>query len=275
MTPARRDRVAGFALGVAPVAMLALAVSLGAAVAVDGAGELDRAFLIEAPVDAGRAGGIAPMLAATGWVLAIGVAAALPVGLAAAIHLAEYGHHAGRAIRGALDVLASVPSVVYGLFGLAFFCEALGLGWSVLAGGLTVAIMILPLFTRLGEAALRSVPREYRTAGAALGLPRWRLLGRVLLPQAAPSLAAALVLATGRVLAESAVFLFTAGASTRLPLGPLDPGRVLAVHIYLLAVEVPGGSARAAGTALVLLGAILLTTAVSSWLPRALLRRAA
>lgn len=275
MTPTGRDRLAGVLLGFAPVAAVGVVLLVILGVGVGGAPEVDAAFLSEAPAQAGRAGGIAPLFAATAWVLGVGVGAAIPPGLAAAVYLAEFARGGTRLVRVALDILSALPSVVYGLFGMAFFCEGLGLGWSVLAGGLTVAIMILPLFVRLAEAALLAVPAEYRAAGAALGLPRWHLLGRVLLPAAAPSLAAALVLATGRVLAESAVFLFTAGASTRTPRGLLDPGRVLAVHIYQLAVEVPGGGARAAATALVLLVGILATTSAAAVLPRLLLRRVA
>ncbi|GDX79762.1 phosphate ABC transporter, permease protein PstA [Deltaproteobacteria bacterium] len=274
MTARTRDRFAALALGLAPALVVGLVAAIVVDVAWDGLGQIDRSFLTESPSQAGRSGGIASILAATGWVLLIGVGAALPVGLAAGVYLAEFGRTGLRTVRGALDLLAAVPSVVYGLFGLAFFCETLGLGWSVLSGGLTVAMMILPLFVRLCEAGLRAVPDDYRAAGLALGLPRWMLLRRVLLPQAAPSIAAALVLATGRVMAESAVFLFTAGASTRMPEGLLDPGRVLAVHVYLLAVEVPGGSARAAATALVLLAGILATTGAAAALPRLFLRNA-
>lgn len=274
MTPASRDRVARWALGVGPGLAVGLVGAIVLAVAADGYGQVDRAFLTETPTDAGRTGGIASILAATGWVLAIGVLTAMPLGVAAGVYLAEYGRTELRLVRGALDLLSAVPSVVYGLFGMSFFCETLKLGWSVLAGGLTVAMMILPLFVRLCETGLRAVPDDYRAAGLALGLPRWLLLRHLLLPLAAPALAAALVLATGRVLAESAVFLFTAGAATRMPTGPLDAGRVLAVHVYLLAVEVPGGSARAAATSLVLLAGILATSSAAWMLPRLFLRGA-
>jgi phosphate transport system permease protein len=275
MTAAGRDRLARVVLGLAPAVLVGLVAAIAVPVGHDGFGQVDRPFLTEVPAQAGRAGGVASILSATGWVLLIGVGTALPIGLVAGIYLAEFGRTGLRWVRGALDLLSAVPSVVYGLFGMAFFCETLGLGWSLLAGGLTVAIMILPLFVRLCETGLRAVPDAYRAAGLALGLPRWMLIRRVLLPQAAPALAAALVLATGRVLAESAVFLFTAGASTRMPDGPLDPGRVLAVHVYLLAIEVPGGVPRAAATALVLLVAVLATSLAAQAMPRLLLRRAA
>jgi len=270
-----RDRVAAVLLAVAPLLAIAVLAGLAAVLVGRGLGEIDPAFLVESPRDAGRAGGIGPFLVATGLVVGVALAAAAPVGLAAAVYLAEFAPRAdGRWIGGALDALAAVPSVLFGLFGLAFFCEALGLGWSVLSGGLTVALMILPLFVRLAEEGLRAVPDELRVAGAALGLPRVTVVGRILLPEAAPSIGAGLLLATGRVLAESAALLFTAGAAVRAPDGLLDPGRVLAVHVYLLATEVPGGDARASASALVLLGVVVL----SGWLARAapalVLRRA-
>ena len=275
MSARGRDRVAAVLLAVAPLLAIAVLAGLAAVLVGRGLGEIDPAFLVESPRDAGRAGGIGPFLVATGLVVGVALAAAAPVGLAAAVYLAEFAPRAdGRWIGGALDALAAVPSVLFGLFGLAFFCEALGLGWSVLSGGLTVALMILPLFVRLAEEGLRAVPDELRVAGAALGLPRVTVVGRILLPEAAPSIGAGLLLATGRVLAESAALLFTAGAAVRAPDGLLDPGRVLAVHVYLLATEVPGGDARASASALVLLGVVVL----SGWLARAapalVLRRA-
>lgn len=274
MTPARRDRVASIGLAAAPLLGIAALCGIVGVVAVRGYAPIDLGFLTSAPSAAGREGGIGPMLVATAWALLIGVGTAAPLGLAAGVYLAEYARDQGGVLRGAMDVLASLPSIVFGLFGMAFFCEALGMGWSVLAGGLTVAMMILPLFVRLVEVGLRAVPDDWRAAGAALALPRWVLLRRVLLPQAAPALAAALALATGRVLSESAVFLFTAGASTRFPEGPLDPGRVLAVHVYLLSVEVPGGQPRAAAAALVLLVAVIGSVMAANLFPRLLLRGA-
>lgn len=275
MTPAERDRRAGIGLAAAPLIGMAALGGLVGVVGLRGYAPIDLSFLIGAPSAAGSDGGIGPMLVATGWVLLIGVGTAAPLGLGAGVYLAEYARDRGGALRGAMDVLASLPSIVFGLFGMAFFCEALGLGWSVLSGGLTVAMMILPLFVRLVEVGLRAVPDDWRAAGAALALPRRVLLRGVLLPRAAPALAAALALATGRVLSESAVFLFTAGASMRFPEGPLDPGRVLAVHVYLLSVEVPGGQPRAAAAALVLLVAVIASVTAANLFPRLLLRRGA
>ncbi|MFZ5477195.1 MAG: PstA family ABC transporter permease [Myxococcota bacterium] len=266
-----RHRLFAVATRACAVGIVAMLVGIVGLLARDGLAEVDLAFLAEAPREAGRAGGIGSLVVATIGVLAIGIGVATPLGLACAVWLAEYG--GGRwALRSALDVLAAVPSIVYGLVGMAVFCEGLGLGWSLWSGGLTVAVMILPLLVRLGEEGLRAVPDSLRTAGAALGLPRWRLLLKVLLPEAAPAFAAALVLATGRVLAESAALLLTAGSSLRMPDGPGSPGRVLALHVYTMAVDVPGGSARAAATGLVLVAVIAACSALATRAPALLLR---
>ncbi len=276
MTPGQRDRRARTVLACGIWLGVLVVVGVTADTVAAGLGHVDLAFLRDGPTNAGRDGGIGPIIGATLWVLVIGVLAAAPPALAAGITLAEYTDRDGlRLVRGALDLLAAVPSIVFGLFGLAFFCEALGFGWSVLAGGLTVALMILPLLVRLTEAGLRAVPDGYRSAGLALGLPRWLVVVRVLLPQAAPTLAAALMLTVGRVLAESAVFLYTSGASTRTIDTAFDPGRVLAVHVYLMATEVPGGTARASAAALVLLVAVLGSTLLAQAAPGWFFRRAA
>lgn len=237
-----------------------------------GVGELGPGLLLEPARDAGRAGGLGSVLVSTAGVLAVALGLAVPVGLGAAVWLSEYAGPRGGPVRGALDLLATVPSIVHGLFGMALFCEALGLGWSLWAGGLTLGLMILPLFTRLAEEALRAVPDTWRRAGAAAGLDRWQLLGPVILPAALPGLVASLVLATGRALGESAALLFTAGTALRMPAGLDEPGRVLALHVYVMAVDVPGGQARAAAAALVLFafasGSAALARLAPVWIAR-------
>lgn len=216
-------------------------------------------FLTAEPRDAGREGGIAPILVSTAGILAVCLGAAVPVGLLAAVWLAE--SRATRAIRGirrCIDLLAGVPSIVFGLFGAALFVDLLGLGYSILAGGLTLGCMILPVLIRATEASLRAVPSTYRLGGAALGLSRWATLRTVLLPAAVPGLAAGLVLGIGRAMAETAALLFTSGYVTRMPTSVLESGRSLSVHVYDLAMNVPGGDQAAYGSALLLLGALLV-----------------
>lgn len=225
---------------------------------------LDWEFLSQGTRDAGRSGGILPMLVSSLWILGIAIVVAIPPALATAVWLAEYAPRHGPLaswIRRSLDVLAAVPSIVFGLFGNALFCVTLGLGYSILSGGLTLACMILPLLTRSLEASLRQVPDSLRLAAAALGLSQSRTLRSVLLPAAMQGLLAGMVLSVGRVLAETAALLFTSGYVDRMPNSPFDSGRSLSIHIYDLAMHVPGGEGNAHGTAVVLVILLLLINA--------------
>lgn len=228
---------------------------------VTGWAHLDGQFLFSNPVDSGRQGGIAPILVSTLLILACCMLAVLPVGLGCALFLSEKVETDSRLARRtqqALDVLSGVPSIVYGLFGYVFFAQVLQLGFSILSGGLTLACMVLPLFIRLSEQALRSVPRSYRQAANALNLSEARFVRKVVLPCAANGIASAFIVGSGRALAETAVLIFTAGYVTRYPDTIMDSGRSLSVHIYDLAMNVPGGSAPAASTALVLIGLLIV-----------------
>src|SRR4029450_8378040 len=126
------------------------------------------------PRNAGREGGIAPILISTLLILLVCMAASLPLGVGTAILLSEFAGEGlfARVVRRSLDVLAGVPSIVFGLFGNTFFCKVLGMGFSILSGGLTLACMVLPILIRATEEGLRSAPREYRLGAAAPGIPR-------------------------------------------------------------------------------------------------------
>lgn len=248
------------------LALLAALVIVGGFCAVlgdvlwQGLGRISWAFLTEAPARAGRSGGIGPMLISTVLLLGVCLAACVPLALGTALFLTEtaWGRgRAGRALSTSLDVLAGVPSIVFGLFGNAFFCVTLGLGFSILSGGLTLACMALPLLARAAETSLRAVPLETRLSAAALGLARWRTIASLLLPAAAPGIAAGLVLAIGRALAETAALIFTSGYVDRMPESLADSGRALSVHIYDLAMNISGGESSAYATALVLVALLL------------------
>ncbi len=229
-----------------------------------GMGSLTPGFVFGSPSDAGRSGGVRPMIVSTGLAMAVCVSIVAPAGLLASVWLSEFSFERGRvgsAVRVSLDVLAGVPSIVFGLFGYAFFCVTLGLGPSVLAGGLTLACMVLPLMIRLSEQSLRSVPVSVRQAADGLALSRWATLRRAVLPVAMPGLISATMLSLARALSETAALLFTAGYVMRTPVSLGDPGRVLSVHIYDLAMNVPGGDANAYASALVLVAALLLVAA--------------
>lgn len=218
-------------------------------------------YFTSAPTQAGREGGIAPILVSTTLLLLICTAFALPLSLGCALFLTEsrIGRGVvGRFVRASLDATAAVPSIVFGLFGNALFSQALGMGYSLWSGGLTLACMVLPLMIRSTESALRAVPDDQRLAAAALDLSRFTTVWEILLPAAAPGMLAGCVLGIGRASAETAALLFTAGYVMRMPSSLNDSGRSLAVHIYDLAMNVPGGDQRAYAAAATLI-AILLT----------------
>lgn len=252
------------------VAVWSLAALVGAAflwlladMARYGLPHLSPEFLTTAPLDAGRSGGIAPILTGTLLILMVAVLAAIPLGLAVAVWLAEYAQRGtfGRAVRLSLDVLSGVPSIVFGLFGNAFFCIYLGMGFSILSGGLTLACMILPIFIRIAEVGLSDAPDEWRMNAAALGMTRASVLWHVLLPAAAPAIGAGLMLGIGRATAETAALIFTSGYVDRMPESLADSGRALAVHIYDLSMNVTGGDGAAYASALVL---VLLIVAINA-----------
>lgn len=229
-----------------------------------GAGHLSWSFLISEPENAGRSGGIAPILVSTFLILAVALAAAIPLGLGAAIWLAEYTRQGGRfahGVRLSLDVLAGVPSIVFGLFGYAFFCVYLKLGFSILSGGLTLACMILPILIRTSEAGLTAVSDDWRRGAHALGMTRAAALWHILLPAAAPAITAGLLLGIGRATAETAALIFTSGYVDRMPESLSDSGRALAVHIYDLSMNVTGGDQAAYASALVLIALIVVINA--------------
>jgi phosphate transport system permease protein len=222
--------------------------------------QISWSFISDVPRDAGRAGGILPIVVSTLWILAVCLGVSLPLGVGTALLLSEFSSSDSgfvRIVRGSLDVLAGVPSIVFGLFGNAFFCVTLGLGFSILSGGLTLACMSLPLLIRATEEGLRSVPDDYRMAAAALGMSRTRTILRVILPCATPGLAAGVVLGVGRAIAETAALIFTSGYVDRMPESWFDSGRSLSIHIYDLSMNVPGAEANAYASALILLVVLL------------------
>lgn len=245
---------------VSVLAMSAVAFVIASLVPT-GLPELSLRFVLEAPREAGLAGGISSVVVSTALLLAVCLVAAVPVSLCAGAFLASFGQHGTRAkrvVRVSLDVLAALPSVVFGLFGNALFCRTLGLGFSLVSGGLTLACMVLPLLVRATEQALLDVPHDYRAAARALGLSRAASLLYVELPAARAGITAGALLASGRALSETAALIFTSGYVTRMPSSLFDSGRSLSVHIYDLAMNVPGGTGRANATALLLVGSLLL-----------------
>lgn len=241
-----------------------------------GAVQLSWDFLSTETENAGRAGGIYPILVSTLLILAVAMTVAAPIGLATSILLSEFiakNNPFARAIGMSIDVLAGVPSIVFGLFGMAFFSVYLGLGFSILAGGLTLACMALPILIRTIEEGLSAVPDEWRKGAAALGISRLSALLHILLPAAAPALSAGLMLGIGRAMAETAALIFTSGYVDRMPSSLHDSGRALAVHIYDLSMNVAGGDANAYASALVLVILLIIINNVALWLAHSLLQK--
>ena len=217
-------------------------------------------YFTTAPQQAGRSGGIAPILVSTLLLLGLCLLVAFPLSLGCALFLTEsrLGRGSvGSFVRASLDATAAVPSIVFGLFGNAFFNQTLGMGYSLWSGGLTLACMVLPLLIRTTEAALRAVSDHQRLAAAALNLSRFTTIRHLLLPVAAPGILTGVVLGVGRASAETAALLFTAGYVMRMPSNLHDSGRSLAIHIYDLAMNVPGGDRRAYAAAATLVAVLL------------------
>ncbi|SCG86351.1 putative ABC transporter permease protein YqgI [Methanobacterium congolense] len=224
-------------------------------------------FLISDPVDSGASGGIAPMIVSTIYVTLIAVIVATPIGVGAAVYLTEYTeeNNVVKLIRFGSETLASVPSIVFGLFGLSFFVIFLKMGWSLLSGGLVLALMALPTIFQVAEVTIRSVPRSYSEGSLALGATKWQTVYRVVLPASVPGITTGIILGMARAISEAAAIMFAVGSALAMPLSIFDPGRPLPLHLYILATE--GISLdNAYGTAAVLVLIVLAITVLTNTL---------
>jgi len=254
------------------IAALTTVAVLGAVILyvfVNGIGQISLEFIFTNPRGVLFEGGIWPTVVATIYVTGVAMLIATPIAVLAAVYLAEYAVQ-GRlvsTIRFAADTLASVPSIVMGLFGLAFFVEGLDLGFSVLSGALALSLLMLPIVMRTTEEAIRAVPKYIRWGSYGLGASKWQTVSRMVLPTATPRIITGIILAIGRAVGETAVVIFTMGTMIYLPVLPTDPGRSMTVHLYQLAME--GINLPAAfGTALLLMAMILFFNLSARWLLR-------
>jgi len=263
---ARRLRQA-LAFGLLRLAVVVVLASLGGIlffILVHGAGAITWEFLTGAPRDAMTKGGIFPALVGTLYLTLGAMLVSLPLGVAAAIYLSEYARP-GRLlnlVRLGIQNLAGVPSVVFGLFGLALFCVVFGLGTSLAAGSLTLGLLILPTIIGAAEEALRQVPDTFREASLALGATRWQTIRKVVLPAALPGILTGGILGLGRAAGETAPIMFTAATfyTLHLPTSPLDQVMALPYHIYVLATagtHIEQTRPLQYGTVLVLIGLVL------------------
>lgn len=197
---------------------------------------------------------------------------AVPFGIFAAIFLVEYAKRGNRfmgIIRLTTETLSGIPSIVYGLFGMLFFVNTLGWGFSLLAGAFTLAIMILPLIMRTTEEALKAVPDTFREGSFGLGAGKLRTVFRIVLPSAIPGILAGVILSVGRIVGETAALIYTAGTVANVPSSMMGSGRTLAVHMYNLASEGLYMD-QAYATAVVLLILVVGINALSSIIARKL-----
>ena len=221
-------------------------------------------FLSQMPREGMTEGGILPAIVGTLLLTFISMVVALPLGIGTAIYLNEYARDGWlkRVIHIATNNLAGVPSVVFGLFGMALFVKGMDFGTSLLAGGLTLALVALPVIIRTSEEALLSVPKEYRHASLALGATRWQTIHRVVLPAGASGILTGSILSVGRVAGETAPILFTAAAYflPRLPEKLQDQVMALPYHLYVISTsgtQIEKSRPIAYGTAVVLLFLVL------------------
>lgn len=252
--------------GLVTVAALAAVIIY---VFIRGIGQLTPEFIFSSPRGVNAEGGIGPTIVATIYVTGLAMLIVTPVAVLAAVYLAEYAVQGKlvTVIRFAADTLASVPSIVMGLFGFAFFVEAMDLGFSVLSGALALSFLMLPIVMRTTEEAIRAVPRYIRWGSYGLGASKWQTVSKIVLPSAMPRILTGLILAMGRAVGETAVVIFTMGQAINLPISPLDSGRSMTVHLYTLAME--GINMDAAyGTALLLMIMVLLFNLSARWLAR-------
>jgi len=183
--------------------------------------------------------GILPMIVTTLYVVLVSILVALPVGIATAIFLNEYSGNSSliRILRLAIETLAGIPSIIYGLFGLLMFCRLLGFGQSIIAGAFTLSIMILPVIIRTTEESLKTIPVSFREGSLALGATKLQTIFHVVLPSALPGIVTSVILAIGRVIGESAPVLLTVGLTKNMPRTIFESGRTLTIHLYYLTNE--------------------------------------
>ncbi|MFN2231011.1 MAG: phosphate ABC transporter permease PstA [Anaerolineae bacterium] len=264
------------------VAVAALLFIIGYVV-VQGFQVIDLAFLTTRPAGGvSGEGGMSTTIVTTIYLVVLVIAIATPLGVLAAVYMVEYASEAEResalarwlirVARSGVEILAGVPSIIFGLFGFALFVSFMKLKFSLLSAGLSGACLVLPVIIRTSEEALKAVPRSYREGSLALGATKWQTVVQVVLPTAAPGIVTGIVLSVGRVIAETAIFWVTLGGSYRLPTGLLSSGRTMALHVYMLASETRAFD-KAMGTAAVLIVTIIVINLLINITSRQLAQR--
>ncbi len=260
--PYRTQNIAFFLL---LLATLLIVVPVGLIVVIiiqKGMPAINWQFLTDIPRQGMRAGGIFPAIVGTLYLVTGAILFALPIGLLAAIYLSEYSKDniLSRMVKLSIVNLAGVPSVVYGLFGLAMFVVFLKFGASILSGSLTLGIMILPIIITTSREALESVPQSFREVSLSLGASKWQTIRNIVLPNAIPGILTGTILGLGRAAGETAPILFTVAAFylPQLPKSVFEQAMALPYHLYVISTQVPNVDEKVRyGTALVLLTIVL------------------
>ncbi len=259
----RRQKVVALALLASTLLAAFPALAIIGFILFKGAPAISAEFLFEMPVSGMTKGGILPAIVGTLWLVGVSLAFSVPVGVLAGMYLSEYAGEGklARAVDLAIVNLAGVPSIVHALFGLGAFVLFLDFGTSILAAGLTLGVMTLPVIITSTKAALQSVPQNFRVACWNLGATRWQTIWHVVLPNALPGILTGVILQVSRAAGETAPVLFT-GAAFYLPILPTsvyDQTMALSMHVFALVTQVPNvPEATKYGTALVLLGVVVM-----------------
>lgn len=212
-------------------------------------------------------GGISTVIVSTFYLVIVTIVILVPIGLGAAIYMAEYApeNRFTNLIRYGVETLAGVPSIIFGLFGFALFVTALHFKFSILSGALTLVCLLLPTMIRTSEEAIKAVPYTFREGALALGTTRWQMVSRVLVPAAMPGIVTAVILCIGRAIEETACLYVTLGGSAAMPTSLLSGGRTLSLHVFYLAMETRAFD-KAMATAAVLIIIILIINTFTNWL---------
>jgi phosphate transport system permease protein len=267
LSPRTAQKIAKTVIWLAAILVIVILLAIIIYILIKGLPQINWQFLTEIPRNMGRSGGISSTIVGTLAVTAIAVLIATPLGVGTAFYLTEYTRESivTRVIRFSAESLSGIPSIVYGLFGFIFFVMYLQLGWSILSGGLTLAVMILPTIIRTSEEAIRSVPYQFREVSYSLGGTKWQTIAKAVFPTALRGIAVGVILSIGRCVAETAAVILTAGSALRMPDSIFSPTRTMAVHFYILARE--GISMeKAYGTAALLIILIFLINVVANML---------
>jgi phosphate transport system permease protein len=277
------DRIATGVFIAIAIIIVSILVGLFYYILVNGLKHISIDFLTTPSSNVRAGGGIRDQLFNSFYILFITMLIAVPLGVGGGIYMAEYAKPGKITdiIRSCIEVLASLPSIVIGMFGLLMFVNVTGWGYTILGGALALTVFNLPVIVRVSEDALRSVPRDLKEASLALGITHWHTIKTVLLPSAFPSILTGVILASGRVFGEAAALLFTAGLSTprldyanwnpfsaQSPLNIFRPAETLAVHIWSVNTQglIPDVEEVSNGSAAVLVISVLIFNLLARWI---------